>query len=131
MRIDNLEQLKSLASTRATGAARPDVDVSGGIDLADELRRFIAVETWTFAKTYAQTYPHEYIVEERVNRDLFVKLAHHIDTHGYTDYFYSKAVTYLDYDGYTYWHMVNIINRCVQADTYHRRKQDGRLPPKG
>jgi hypothetical protein len=28
----------------------------------------------------------------------------------------------------TYWHMGIIINRCVEADTYHRRKQDGRLP---
>lgn len=44
-----------------------------------------------------------------------------IDTHGYLDHFYQKEVTYWDYEGYTYWHMENIINRCVVADTYHRR----------
>ncbi len=98
------------------------------VQLTEELCRFIEDAIWTFAKTYAETYPHEYIVEEHVDRDLYSKLAHHIDTHGYTDYFYNKAVIYLDYNGYTYWHMGIIINRCVEADTYHRRKQDGRSP---
>lgn len=73
-------------------------------------------------------YPHEYIVEEKVDRELYAKLADHIDANGYTEYFYKKPVVYFDYDGYTYWHMENIINRCVVADTYHRRKQNGRLP---
>jgi len=47
---------------------------------------------------------------------------------GYAEYFFSKKVIDLDYGGYTYWHMDNIINRCVVADTYHRRKMNGRLP---
>lgn len=96
--------------------------------LPEELKQFIAYQTWTFAKTYADTYPHEYIVAERVDSALYGKLAEYIDTHGYTEYFYRKPVVYLDHDGYTYWHMENIINRCVVADTYHRRKQDDRLP---
>lgn len=29
---------------------------------------------------------------------------------------------------HTYWHMGNIINRCPERDTYHRREKDGRLP---
>ena len=93
-----------------------------------ELQRFIVEPNWTFAKTYADTYPHEYIVEEKVDSDLYAELACHIDTHGYTEHFYKKPVVYLDHGGYTYWHMENIINRCVVADTYHRRKQAGRLP---
>ena len=97
--------------------------------LPKDLQRFIAEQAWIFAKTYAATWPHEYIVEERVDGALFGRLANHIDTCGYTDYFYSKPMVYFDYEGYTYWHMQNIINRCVVADTYHRRKQDGRLPP--
>lgn len=98
------------------------------VNLPEDLQEFIPAQEWIFAKTYADTYPHEYIVEERVDSALYAKLAEHIDTHGYTDYFYKKPVVYFDYDGYTYWHMENIINRCVVADTYHRRKQDGRLP---
>jgi hypothetical protein len=92
------------------------------------LRDFIGGEKWTFAKTYAKTWPHEYIVQERVDSDLYLKLAYHIDTCGYVEHFFKKAVIYWDYEGYTYWHMENIINRCVEADTYHRRKVDGRLP---
>ncbi len=96
--------------------------------ISEELSQFVSDQEWTFAKTYADTYPHSYIVEERVDGELYSKLADHIDTYGYQEFFYHKPVTYLDYDGYTYWHMENIINRCVVADTYHQRKKDGRLP---
>jgi hypothetical protein len=96
--------------------------------LPQDVQEFISDQDWIFAKTYADTYPHEYIVEEKVDTELYARLSEHIDTHGYTDYFYKKPVIYFDFDGYTYWHMENIINRCVAADTYHRRKQDGRLP---
>ncbi len=42
---------------------------------------------------------------------MFLDLAQHIDTVGYESYFYDKKQVYLDYDGYTYWLMDNIINR--------------------
>ena len=100
------------------------------IDLPKELDEFIQNQNWIFAKTYADTYPHEYIVQERVDNDLFLQLADFIDTNGYEECFYKMKQTYLDHNGYTYWHMENIINRCVVEDTYHRRKQDGRLPDK-
>jgi hypothetical protein len=99
-----------------------------GMELPKNLKDFIVEQKWTFAKTYAETWPHEYIVQERVNDDLYLQLAHHIDTYGYESYFYKMKQIYLDYDGYTYWHMENIINRCIERDTYHRREQDGRLP---
>ena len=96
--------------------------------ISENLKTFIAKSEWIFAKTYAKTWPHEYIVQERVNNDLFLELAQHIDTNGYIEHFFKKEVAYWDYEGYTYWHMENITNRCVVADTYHRRKIDGRLP---
>ncbi|MCX7024923.1 MAG: hypothetical protein NT080_09910 [Spirochaetes bacterium] len=96
--------------------------------LSEELRIFIETSQWTFAKTYAQTWPHEYIVREKSDHALFQALATHIDGQGYTEYFFQKAVIYLDHEGYSYWHMENIINRCVVRDTYHRREIDGRLP---
>jgi hypothetical protein len=97
-------------------------------DLPDNLKSFIQDSAWTFAKTYAATWPHEYIVQERVDRDLFLKLADHIDKNGYESNFYQKKLIYFDYGGRTYWHMGNIINRCLEADTYQRRERDGRLP---
>ena len=97
-------------------------------DLSEQLKRFIRDSTWVFAKTYAATWPHEYIVQERVDNALFMELAEHVDTFGYESEFYSTKQNYFDYDGNTYWHMDNIINRCPESETYRRRKADGRLP---
>ena len=44
----------------------------------DKLKIFIANQNWIFAKTYADTWPHEYIVQEKVDNDLFLELAHHL-----------------------------------------------------
>lgn len=96
--------------------------------LPAQLKQFIRDSTWIFAKTYANTWPHEYIVQERVDNSLFVELAVHIDTFGYESAFYSTKQTYFDYDGNTYWHMGNIINRCRESETYSRRLAEGRLP---
>jgi len=98
------------------------------LGLSKELKDFISQQDWIFAKTYAETYPHEYIVQERVDSKLFILLAQHISANGYEEFFYKKKTLYLEYDGYTYWHIENIINRCVNKDTYHQRKLDGRLP---
>jgi len=96
--------------------------------LNDELKSFISECSWIYAKTYATTWPHEYIVEEKVDNKLFLALSEHIDTFGQLEYFYSKQMMYYYYDGHAYWHMGNIINRCLLADTYQQREKDGRLP---
>jgi hypothetical protein len=67
-------------------------------------------------------------VQEHVDNDLFLALAHHIDAYGGESLFYKMKQVYFDYNGYTYWHMENIINRCPESDTYHRREKEGRLP---
>lgn len=97
-------------------------------ELPEDLINFIENSTWIFAKTYAKTWPHEYIVQEKVDANLFLKLANHIDKFGYEDYFYNKRQIYFKHNRYTYWHMGNIINRCINKDTYHQRKKDNRLP---
>jgi hypothetical protein len=96
--------------------------------LPKDLQTFIAETVWTFAKTYAKTWPHEYIVRDRVDPKLFEQLARYIDAHGYEDYFYQNRQTYFDFDGRTYWHMDDVINRCPESETYRRRKAEGRLP---
>ena len=85
--------------------------------LSEKLRKFIETQNWIFAKTYADTWPHEYIVQEKVDNDLFLELANHLDQYGYEDYFYSTKQTYFKYNELTYWHMGNIINRCQEKDT--------------
>ena len=98
------------------------------MELSEKLKIFIKEQDWIFAKTYAETWPHEYIVQERVDNEQFLELANHIDQFGYEDYFYKMKQIYFEYNGFTYWHMENIINRCEEKDTYHHRKKEGRLP---
>ena len=96
--------------------------------LPEKLKVFIENQNWIFAKTYAATYPHEYIVHEQVENSLFIELGNFIDSYGYESYFYKTKQNYFDHNGNTYWHMGNIINRCLESETYQRRKEEGRLP---
>jgi hypothetical protein len=99
----------------------------------EELKEFIESVNWTYAKTMPE-WPHEYIVRDRVDEELFVRFVKHIRDYGYTGKFYRKSITYFDRDGMTYWTMgapieeTIIINRCLKENTYEERLKTGRLP---
>ena len=99
-----------------------------------DLREFVNNEKWVFAKTYAKTWPHEYIVRESVDEGFFVNLVKHIRANGYQGYFYKKEITYYGEDGLVYWTMgapvaeTTIINRCRGDQTYEYRLAHGDLP---
>lgn len=103
------------------------------IALPDALREFVDSSQWTFAKTMPE-WPHEYIVRERVDENLFVLLVHHIRTSGYEGKFYQKSITYYDYGGMVYWTMgapleeTIIINRCREENSYEYRLLKDTLP---
>jgi hypothetical protein len=103
--------------------------------LPESLREFVTTEKWTYAKTMPE-WPHEYIVRERVDEELFVTLVCHIRENGYEGKFYSKDITYYDEGGMTYWTMgaplgeTIIINRCKKENTYESRLKNGTLPSK-
>lgn len=103
------------------------------IALPDDLSAFIASSHWTFAKTMPQ-WPHEYLVRDRVDEQLFVRLVCHIRANGYQGKFYRKNITYYDADGMVYWTMgaplkeTIIINRCRKEDSYECRLLKGTLP---
>lgn len=98
------------------------------------LKNFIAQSEWTFAKTYADTWPHEYLVKDRVDINLFVKLVEYIRKNGYQGKFYNKEIGYFDYNGKVYWTMgapvneTTIINRCDKNQTYEYRLKHNDLP---
>lgn len=102
--------------------------------LPTNLKTFVTDQKWTFAKTFALTWPHEYIVRDRVDEDTFIQLARHIRTYGYEGQFYSKPITYFDEDGMVYWTMgapieeTTIVNRCTKEQTYEYRLEHGTLP---
>ena len=99
-----------------------------------DLRQFVADEKWVYAKTYASTWPHEYIVRDRVDEALFTKLVEHIRANGYLGSFYKMKITYYDEDGLVYWTMgapveeTTVINRCRKEQTYEYRLAHDDLP---
>ncbi len=108
----------------------------------EALERFIKTEEWTYAKTYAQTWPHEYLVKERVDADMFLDMVRHIRRHGYKAAFYRREYTYFQQDDLVYWTMVpsegdpkwypvekeTIINRYPVENTYEYRLKNDTLP---
>ncbi len=50
------------------------------LEVRAELKDFVNACQWTFAKTYADTWPHECIVRERVDLLLIGSLAYHIES---------------------------------------------------
>jgi hypothetical protein len=72
---------------------------------ADELRRFVEATPWRFAKTYAATWPHEYVVQNAGNAAMVLALARHIFEHGIEGCFYSQIRKYHHEGGKAYWSM--------------------------
>lgn len=99
----------------------------------DDIRRFLAEEKWTFAKTMPE-WPHEYVVRERVDNALFQRTVEHIRLNGYQSHFYQRSITYFEEAGLVYWTMgapieqTTIINRCRKEDTFESRSKLGTLP---
>ncbi len=107
------------------------------VRFSPELKAFVATSRWTVAKTYASTWPHEYIVRHNVDERLFVELVHHIRAHGYDGFFYQKRLRYFDDDRWVYWTMgapveeTVIVNRCREEQTYEYWLKHGTLPESG
>ena len=100
----------------------------------DAVRSFIEATPWTFAKTYATTWPHEYVVRSTDNAAMILALAGHIFEHGVDGRFYSQVRKYHHEGGKVYWSMsdtpeaAGLINRCDEAQTYDSRLAAGTLP---
>lgn len=99
----------------------------------DELLRFVKGEKWTYAKTMP-TWPHEYLVRERVDEALFVRLVRHIRSNGHEGRFYRRKFIYFEQDGLLYWTMgapieeTTVVNRCKKEDSYESRLRNETLP---
>jgi hypothetical protein len=98
-----------------------------------ELRTFINDQRWTYAKTMPE-WPHEYIVRDKVEEELFERLVKYIRAYGYEGKFYQKVITYFEEAGMVYWtmgaplHETTVINRCAKECTYKYRLERGTLP---
>ena len=103
-------------------------------NLPKNLQSFIDNSNWIFAKTYAKTWPHEYIVRDKVDENKFVEFVRHIRANGYLGKFYTTDITYLDYSNMVYWTMgepineTTIINRCRKEQSYEYRLAHNDFP---
>lgn len=103
--------------------------------LPREVREFVESTSWTSAKTYATTWPHEYIVRTPDNAQMLLRLATHIFEHGVAGRFYSEERRYHHESGKVYWSMdptpedTDLVNRCEEGHTYEARLAAGTLPP--
>ena len=108
--------------------------MGNSVPLTEALREFVRTAPWTFAKTYAATWPHEYLVRDRVDESLFIALVTHIRTYGYEGQFYRLTLTYFDEGDHVYWTMgepideTEIVNRCRRDQTYEYRLTHNLLP---
>ena len=112
-----------------------DLDTASvGVHFPDEIRNFVESTVWTFAKTYAATWPHEYVVQNAKNASMILALARHIFEHGTDGRFYSQIRKYHHEGGKVYWSMAStpeeatLINRCREDQTYEARLAAGALP---
>jgi hypothetical protein len=88
--------------------------------LPPRLRTFVEQSVWTFAKTMPE-WPHEYIVRERVDEELFERLVAHIRGHGYEGRFYEKPITYYEEAG-----LVVLDDGCPSGRDDHRQQMPER-----
>ena len=84
-----------------------------------ELKALLATMPWRFAKTYATTAPHEYMVRGPVTEVAFCQLHAAIEAHGVNLKFGPYRGRYLNLgDGWKYWHMGKSLswNRTLNRD---------------
>ncbi|MBN1548036.1 MAG: hypothetical protein JW902_15400 [Syntrophaceae bacterium] len=103
------------------------------VPLPSALQEFIDSVRWTFTETIPE-WPHEYIVRDQVDENLFMLLVQHIRSQGYEAKFYEKTFTYYDHRGMVYWTMgepigeTTAIYRCRKEDSYESRRLKGTFP---
>jgi hypothetical protein len=104
------------------------------VPFPDDVRKFVESTPWRFAKTYAATWPHEYVVRTPENAEMILALARHIFEHGVEGRFYSQVRKYHHEAGKVYWSMdptaeaTDLVNRCDESQTYEARLAQGTLP---
>lgn len=85
------------------------------------IKEFIEREAWTFAKTYADRAPHEYVVrsKQKSSDEEFMAVVNYVAEYGITMYFWNHPNKYIFVDGYQYWVMKDsdddpsmVLNRC-------------------
>ena len=104
--------------------------------LSFELENYINNINWRFAKTYANTWPHYYILKNNMNDEqlkLFYLFYKHIYTYGHYEKYYFMDIWYYEYNGFIYWWgrrdipygEITLINRTEKENSFEYKKKMG------
>lgn len=81
----------------------------------EEAKQFLSKQNFTFARSYADTFPHYYLQKKKCsNIELYEKFLWLIREQGIVYHFFNKQYIYLFIDDYVYWEMGRPIP-CVQV----------------
>ena len=80
----------------------------------DWCRAFVADSRWQFARTYVESYPHEYTLERWANSEDFWRAILCIERWGVVESFWSAQRKYLYIDERKYWHMGNALSERAE-----------------
>ena len=69
---------------------------------------FVANSRWQFAKTFVESYPHEYNLERWGDAEAFRTAVGFIERWGARESFWNSQRKYLYVDDRKYWHMGNV-----------------------
>ena len=100
----------------------------------DDLRHFVESTNSAFAKAYATTWPHEYVVRTPENAPMILALARHIFEHSIDGRFHLRVRKCHHEGGKVHWSMdgtpeaTNLVNRCNEGQTYEARFAASTLP---
>jgi hypothetical protein len=82
--------------------------MTGTIDREEELlwfRGFVVESRWRFARTYVESYPHEYTLQRWGDPEGFWRAILCIERWGIVERFWSAQRKYVYVDDQKYWHM--------------------------
>ena len=91
------------------------------------IKKFIDGNTWTFAKTYAKTAPHEYLIYDKLdseNQKEYLWFANCIKKDGVDGKFYNAVLRYFYFGKHKYWlgntdsRKDGVLNRDNKSEQY-------------
>jgi len=106
--------------------------------MKDRFSALVAERNWTFAKTYADTWPHDYVVcGKSISPTDFAEVLALLEQLGSFEEFYSSSTRYLRLGGLLYWVTAEgdphedptaVLNRTFEELSYRDRRSSGTLP---
>lgn len=100
---------------------------------AERWARFVASRRFTFAKSYARTYPHEWTSAKAGADTEFMWAVEYLRRAGKVETFWGIKGDYLYFNGHKYWTMgapsqeTEVINRCYPNPLDHAAQVPGGL----